>query len=88
MTRRCAGIAALLLAAHALACGRGEEPVGPPPPEVVVAAARIGSVPDRREYVGNVRAMNAVDLRARVRGYLKERRFEEGHFVEQGQLLS
>lgn len=86
MTRRCANIAALLLAAQALACG-GNEQAAPPPPEVVVATAKIGSVPDRREYVGNVRAMNAVDVRARVRGYLKERRFEEGHFVEQGQLL-
>ncbi len=86
MTRRCAGIAALLLAAHALACGGGEQ-AGPPPPEVVVAAAKIGSVPDRREYVGNVRATNAVDVRARVRGYLKQKRFEEGHFVEQGQVL-
>jgi membrane fusion protein (multidrug efflux system) len=87
MTRRCAGIVALLLAAHALACGSGEQAGGPPPPEVVVATAKVGSVPDRREYVGNVRATNAVDVRARVRGYLKEQRFEEGHFVEQGQLL-
>ena len=80
-------LAVLLLAAHALAGGGGEQAGGPPPPEVVVAAARIGSVPDRREYVGNVRAINAVDVRARVRGYLKEQRFEEGHFVEQGQVL-
>ena len=87
MTRRCAGIAALLLAAHALACGRGEEPVGPPPPEVVVAAARIGSVPDRRGFVGNVRAINSVELRARVRGYLTEQRFEDGHLVAQGDVL-
>jgi multidrug efflux system membrane fusion protein len=87
MRRRCAAIGALLLAAQALACGRGEQVGGPPPPEVVVAPARIGPVPDRREYVGNVRAVNAVDVRARVRGYLKEQRFEEGHFVEEGQVL-
>ena len=85
--RRFRHLAALLLAAYALGCGRGEQAGGPPPPEVVVATARTGSVPDRREYVGNVRAINAVDVRARVRGYLKEQLFEEGHFVEQGQIL-
>jgi len=87
MTRRCVEIAALLLAAHTLACGPGEGPAGPPPPEVVVEAARIGTVPDRRGFVGNVRAMNSVEVRARVRGYLTEQRFEEGHPVEQGALL-
>ena len=34
--------------------------------------------PDRREYVGNVRAMNAVDVRARVRGYLIEQPLHRG----------
>jgi membrane fusion protein (multidrug efflux system) len=86
MMRR-AGIAASLLAASTLACGRGEGPGGPPPPEVVVVPARIGSVPDRREFVGNVRAVNAVDVRARVRGYLVEQKFEDGQHVEEGALL-
>jgi RND family efflux transporter MFP subunit len=85
--RRCPILAALLLAAQALACGPGDQAGGPPPPEVVVATARTGTVPDRREYVGNVRAVNAVDVRARVRGYLKEQLFEEGHFVKQGDVL-
>jgi membrane fusion protein (multidrug efflux system) len=87
MKRRCAGMAAALLAALVLACGRGGEPSGPPPPEVVVAAARTGTVPDRREYVGNVRAVNSVDVRARVRGYLAEQRFEDGSSVQQGDVL-
>jgi membrane fusion protein (multidrug efflux system) len=87
MTQTRAGFAALLLAAHALACGPGEQAGGPPPPEVVVAEARIGSVPDHREYVGNVRATNAVDVRARVRGYLTEQRFEDGNLVQQGDVL-
>jgi membrane fusion protein (multidrug efflux system) len=87
MKRSCATIAALLLVAQALACGPGEPPGGPPPPEVVVATARTGTVPDRREYVGNVRAVNSVDVRARVRGYLTEQRFEDGNFVQQGDVL-
>ncbi len=87
MTRRCAGIAALLFAAHALACGSSEGQGPPPPPEVVVVAARSGSIPDRREFVGNVRATNAVEVRARVRGYLSEQDFEDGQRVEQGAVL-
>jgi RND family efflux transporter MFP subunit len=75
-----------LLALAVAACG-GEGPGGPPPPEVRVAIARSGSVPDRREYVGNVRAANAVEVRARVRGYLREQRFEDGQLVTEGQLL-
>jgi membrane fusion protein (multidrug efflux system) len=87
MTRGAAGSLAVALALHGLACGPGGEPAAPPSPEVVVATARVGSVPDRREYVGNVRAVNAVDVRARVRGYLTERRFVEGNFVQQGDVL-
>jgi len=78
------GAAALALA---LACGRGEAPQGPPPPEVLVATARVGSVPDRREYVGNVRALNRVEVRARVRGYLQAQRFEDGQLIGEGDVL-
>jgi RND family efflux transporter MFP subunit len=79
--------AAGALAALAVACGRGDEGAAPPPPEVVVATARLGSVPDRREYVGTVRAVAEVEVRARVRGYLIEQLFEDGHLVEAGQVL-
>lgn len=78
------GLAAALLLA---ACGRGEAPGPPPPPEVGVAVATVGAVPDRREYVGNVRAANAVDVRARVRGYLRARRYVEGQPVAAGDVL-
>jgi membrane fusion protein (multidrug efflux system) len=54
---------------------------------VVVATARQGPVPDRREYVGNVHAVAEVEVRARVRGYLVEQLFEDGHLVETGQVL-
>jgi RND family efflux transporter MFP subunit len=77
---------AVLFGLGAQGCGPGQSG-GPPPPEVVVAAAVTGSVPDRREYVGNVRAVNAVDVRARVRGYLMEQRFEDGQVVKQGDVL-
>jgi membrane fusion protein (multidrug efflux system) len=81
--RRLAAAAALLAG---VACGRGQPPA-PPPPEVVVARARVGTVPDRREFVGQVRAVNEIQVRARVRGYLVERRFTEGEAVAAGDVL-
>jgi len=83
------GCGALLFAALLAvgACG-GDEPRGePPPPQVVVATARLGSVPDRHEYVGNMRAAREVDVRARVRGVLLEQAFRDGQIVAAGDLL-
>src|SRR5690606_21455831 len=80
-------VAAMLLAGALLACGRGEAPPGPPPPEVRVATAVLGAIPDHREYVGNVRAVNRVEVRARVRGYLRAQRFEDGQRVAEGDVL-
>jgi RND family efflux transporter MFP subunit len=77
----------LLAVCAAFACSRGDGPRPPPPPEVTVARARLGSVPDQREYVGNVRATNRIELRARVRGYLLEQLFSDGERVEAGELL-
>jgi RND family efflux transporter MFP subunit len=79
-------LAAAFLGAWMLACGR-EEPAGPPPPEVVVVPAARGAVPDRREHVGNVRAVDQVMVRARVRGYLREQLFADGQRVAAGDLL-
>ena len=83
--RRRAALAALGIAL-ALACGPGNQGA-PPPAEVKVFAARAGRVPDRREYVGNVRAVNSVEVRARVRGYLREQKFEDGQLVEKDAVL-
>ena len=60
---------------------------GPPPPEVIVAIVRAGALPDHREYVGNIRAVDSVEVRARVRGYLNEQLFQDGSAVEKGDVL-
>lgn len=39
------------------------------------------------QYVAQIEALKTVDIRARVQGHLKERHFEEGQIVTQGQLL-
>jgi membrane fusion protein (multidrug efflux system) len=88
MRRRSAGVfvSVVALAASLVGCSRGNQG-GPPPAEVIVAAVRAGVVPDRREYVGNVRAVNAVEVRARVRGYLTQQLFEDGKVVKKGDVL-
>ena len=85
---RCAAGVLLFLALLAAgACGeQGSQPPGGPP-EVVVARAEKGLLPNRREYVGTVRAVDAVDVRARVRGFLVEQRFVEGERVGEGDVL-
>jgi membrane fusion protein (multidrug efflux system) len=79
-------IGALLAAMAFFACGRGEPPA-PPAPEVGVATAVLGSVPDHREYVGNVEAVNRIEVRARVRGYLLEQLYADGDLVKAGDVL-
>lgn len=57
------------------------------PPEVVVATPLVQTVIDWDEYTGRFVAQEAVEIRARVSGYLDAVHFEEGQIVERGQLL-
>jgi len=59
----------------------------PPPPTVVVTAVTQKTVPIYSEYVGQTRADNTVELRARVEGILQKVYFREGAPVKKGQLL-
>ena len=68
-------------------CGRGNQYVEPPPPEVSVSLPERRSVTIYLEYTGNTRAIESVDLRARVKGFLKEVHFVAGANVKAGQLL-
>src|ERR1044072_8876546 len=58
-----------------------------PPPTVVVAAVSQKTVPIYSEYVGQTRADNTVELRARVEGVLQKVYFREGATVRKGQRL-
>jgi membrane fusion protein (multidrug efflux system) len=59
----------------------------PAPTTVSVVEARRMTVPIVAEPIGTTRALQEVSLRARVRGFLKERHFKEGGDVKAGQLL-
>lgn len=61
--------------------------VAPPPPTVVVAEIAQRTVPIYSEFVGQTRAEETVELRARVEGILQKVHFAEGRPVSKGQLL-
>ena len=86
--------AAALIALAALitsaGCSKSEHSAAaaqPPPPTVVVTAVTQKTVPIYSEYVGQTRADNTVELRARVEGVLQKVYFKEGAPVRKGQLL-
>ena len=81
----------LLLSSIAVAApaakGKKNKVKSRPAPLVVVAEIAEKDVVPAREYVGHVEAIQKVDLRARVEGFLEEVRFHDGDFVKAGQLL-
>jgi membrane fusion protein, multidrug efflux system len=59
----------------------------PPPPAVVVAEVTQRTVPIYSEFVGQTKANETVELRARVEGLLEKIYFKEGTLVKKGALL-
>ncbi|WP_257280136.1 MULTISPECIES: efflux RND transporter periplasmic adaptor subunit [unclassified Endozoicomonas] len=79
-----------LLVASVLAltgCDQEQEQRKTPPPAVSVINVTERPVGDYNEYVARTEAVNTVDLRARVEGFLAQRDFIEGQTVEKDQLL-
>src|SRR5436190_1790987 len=58
-----------------------------PPPAVLVQAAELRSMTKQAEFVGRAEALEKVDLRARVTGFLGARLFKEGDDVKEGQVV-
>ena len=78
----------LLLATLVAGCGQSQQQGGgPPPPAVTVAKPIKRTVFDYDEYVGRFTAINSVEVRARVSGYLDGLHFKDGQLVKQGDLL-
>jgi len=89
LMRRAAKVAlALALACFIASCGERQQQGGaPPPPTVTVAKPIKRTVFDFDEYVGRFTAINSVEVRARVSGYLDKLHFKDGQLVKQGDLL-
>src|SRR5215475_11400250 len=84
-------VRAVLLVAFVLTAGCSESPqkqaAAPPPPAVTVAKPAKRTVVDQDEYVGRFVAIDSVEVRARVSGYLDKVHFQDGQIVNQGDLL-
>lgn len=81
-------ILAVMLASSVAACGDSQQQGGAPPPPVVIVSEPVRrSVTDYDEYVGRFVAIDSVEIRARVSGYLDKIHFRDGAQVKQGDLL-
>jgi multidrug efflux system membrane fusion protein len=76
----------MLASALVGACGGGGPPEFPPP-DVSVATVAQRSITEWDDYTGRIEAVDAVELRPRVAGYLAGVHFREGALVEAGTLL-
>ena len=79
--------AALALSILVIGCGESQKQAAPPPPAVTVAPPVKRTIVDYDEYVGRFVAVNSVEVRARVSGYLEGVHFKDGQTVKQGDLL-
>src|SRR5215218_1847231 len=73
-------------AAASLASAQGG-PAPPPPPQVTVAKPLVKDIVERTDFIGRFEAIDQVDIRARVSGYLDKVHFQDGTFVKAGDLL-
>jgi RND family efflux transporter MFP subunit len=83
-------VTALAVLAPLLAgCGQSAPPGGgpPAPPTVTVSKPIERGITDQDEYVGRFVAVDSVEVRARVSGYLDKIHFRDGQTVKQGDLL-
>ncbi|HKK33378.1 MAG TPA: efflux RND transporter periplasmic adaptor subunit [Desulfomicrobiaceae bacterium] len=83
-------VLALLFLLFGLSPALGAPPGGPgkqAPPAVSVTTITEAEVNPPVEFVGRVEAVQTVDIQARVQGYLDNVAFEEGSFVQKGNLL-
>jgi RND family efflux transporter MFP subunit len=68
-------------------CRRPKPPPAPPPPVVTANQPATAEVMEWDEYPGRLEAVEMVELRARVSGYLQAVTFKEGAEVKKGDLL-
>ena len=68
-------------------CSQPNEYKPPPPPSVTVARPVVRTVTDYLEETGTTEAVERVEIRARVSGYLQEVSFQDGQDVRKGDKL-
>jgi membrane fusion protein, multidrug efflux system len=89
MTRLMLAIGLATLAGLNAGCSSSSsaQPKAPAPAEVSVAEVICKQIGESDEFTGRLEAVNAVEVRPRVSGYLQSVHFKEGAIVRQGDLL-
>ena len=79
--------ALVCLTAVVAACDKPEQAGQRQPPAVSVANPVVREITEWDEYTGRFQAVQSVEVRARVSGYLESIHFQDGQMVEKGDLL-
>jgi len=89
LARAAGGLCAVFLFGILAGCGQGSsnQRAAPPAPTVVVDKVALQDLASSETFTGRIEAIDTVELRARISGYLKARNFTEGAEVKQGSLL-
>jgi RND family efflux transporter MFP subunit len=82
-----AGFAAGILGLVLAGCGEHAAPQQPPPPAVTVAPVEQRELVEWDEFTGRTEAVESVEIRPRVSGYIQEVRFQSGQLVKKGDAL-
>src|SRR5690606_10388111 len=80
-------LAVIVVAVLGMRGARAEQPPPPPPPQVTVAAAIGREINDWDEFTGHLEAVDVVEVRPRVSGYVERVAFAEGSEVHKGDVL-
>lgn len=79
-------LAAAVLGAPSGPSALAQQP-GAPPPAVLVQAAQSVPIANQSEFIGRAAAVDKVELRARVKGFLGPRKFADGDQVKKDQVV-
>jgi RND family efflux transporter MFP subunit len=80
-------VSLILIFGLGVGCMPSDRYVKPDPPQVTVSVPIRKTVTDYIEYTGRTKAEETVELRARIKGFLKEQLFDEKTPVKKDQLL-
>jgi len=79
-------VSALWFSSSLLGCS-AKPPAPPPPPAVTVAPVLQRDIAEWDEFSGRLEAVDQVEIRPRVSGYIKRVTFTEGREVRKGEVL-
>jgi RND family efflux transporter MFP subunit len=79
-------VSLIVIASLGVGCRRSHD-AGPPPPKVTVARPLVREIVEWDEYTGRLQALDSVEIRPRVNGYVDSIHFADGAIVKEGDLL-